>query len=92
MPGRILAWTPNAHSVNVCLASCVYAAERSLASCVYAAERLDRSIEKKALWDPAVFLKRPDGPIRVGRRHTFYRAHDLLTSTYSNFAVTSCHS
>jgi len=24
---------------------------------------------------------------RVGRRHTFYRAHDLLTSTYSSFAV-----
>ena len=30
--------------------------------------------------------------IRVGRHRTFYRAHDLLTSTYSSFVVTSCHS
>jgi len=51
--GRILGWTPNAHSANVCLASCAYAAER-----------IGRSIEEKVPWDPPVFLKRPRGPTR----------------------------
>jgi hypothetical protein len=52
-PGRILGWTPDAHSANVCIASCAYAAER-----------IGRSIEEKALWDWPVFLKRPDSPTR----------------------------
>jgi hypothetical protein len=48
--GRILGWTPNAHSANVCLTSCVYAAER-----------IGRSIETNTLWDLPIFL---DGPTR----------------------------
>jgi hypothetical protein len=63
-PGRILGWTPDAHSANVCLASCAYAAKHCPASCAYAAERIGLSIEENTLWDPPVFLKRPDGPTR----------------------------
>ena len=51
--GRILGWTPNAHSADVCLASCVYAAAH-----------IGRSIGKKVLWDPPPLLERPDSPPR----------------------------
>ena len=50
--GRILGWTPNEHSANVCLASCVYAAAH-----------IGRSIGKNVLWDPPPLL-RPDSPPR----------------------------
>ncbi len=36
-PGRILGWTPDAHSANVCLASCAYVAKHCPVSCAYVA-------------------------------------------------------